>query len=241
MALKFKYPSLEQIPAEVAGLYQEKDGAFVLDLEGAVEKSRLDEFGNNNIELQRQVQELTQQFEGIDAGRARELLKKQQELDEQNLIKKGDLAALIESKVNPLKSDLERERQRNQQLQAQLDGSRLSDALRSAGGKAGVRPTAVPDLLARSGGVFKVVDGQVVGVDSGMTMDLWIENLRSEAPHLFEQNSGGGAAGNGSGGAGWIRGKKNPWAKETWNLTEQSRISRENPTLAKAFAAAAGR
>lgn len=229
MALKLKIAKKDEIPAELASHYVERDGVFVLDVEGVVEKSKLDEFRTNNIALQNQLKA----FEGIDAAKARELLQKQQELDEQNLIKKGDMAALIDSKINPLKTDLEKERQRNQQLQAQLEGSKLSDAVRAAGAKEGVRASAIPDLLSRASGVFKVIDGQIVGVDSNVTLDGWVEGLKASAPHLFEQNSGGGAAGNGSGGAGLNgHGKKNPWAKETWNLTEQGRLMRSNPGLA---------
>ena len=44
MSLRFKYTSRNQVPAEHSALYIEREGAFVLDVEGAVEKTRLDEF-----------------------------------------------------------------------------------------------------------------------------------------------------------------------------------------------------
>ena len=72
-------------------------------------------------------------------------------------------------------------------------------------------------------------DGQTVRVGKDgitpMTLDEWVDQQVADAPHLFESNSGGGAGGSGSqhgagaGGAG--RGGKNPFRKETWNLTEQ--------------------
>jgi hypothetical protein len=43
MALKFKYKSKDEIPAEVAAFYTERDGAWVLDVDGAAEKLRLEE------------------------------------------------------------------------------------------------------------------------------------------------------------------------------------------------------
>jgi hypothetical protein len=60
MALKFKYKSKEEIPAEHTHLYvSSPDGSgFVLDAEGAVEKSRVDEFRNNNVTLKKQLDEL---------------------------------------------------------------------------------------------------------------------------------------------------------------------------------------
>lgn len=45
----------------------------------------------------------------------------------------------------------------------------------------------------------------------------------------------GGRKGNGQDGKG-----RNPWAKESWNLTEQGRINRDHPALAKEFMDQAG-
>jgi hypothetical protein len=42
MAIKFRAKSKEEIPAELQSLYVERDGAFVLDVEGAVDKARVD-------------------------------------------------------------------------------------------------------------------------------------------------------------------------------------------------------
>jgi hypothetical protein len=42
MAMKFKAKSKEEIPAELQSLYVEGDGGFVLDVEGAVDKSKLE-------------------------------------------------------------------------------------------------------------------------------------------------------------------------------------------------------
>jgi hypothetical protein len=42
MALKFKAKSKEEIPAELQPLYVEREGAFVLDVEGVVDKARVE-------------------------------------------------------------------------------------------------------------------------------------------------------------------------------------------------------
>ena len=67
----------------------------------------------------------------------------------------------------------------------------------------------------------------------------WVETLVTAAPHLFEGNAGSGAAGSGSGGAGGGHGVKNPFAKETWNLTEQMRVMKTDPAQAARLRAAA--
>ena len=97
---------------------------------------------------------------------------------------------------------------------------------------------------ARARSVFRLVsgapqaleaDGQTVRVGrdgvTPLTMTEWLETQVSEAPHLFESNAGGGAAGNGSGGVGQGSGK-NPFRRETWNVTEQMRLAKADPQLA---------
>jgi hypothetical protein len=54
----------------------------------------------------------------------------------------------------------------------------------------------------------------------------------AEAPHLFEGTAGSGAAGSGSGGVSSGGGTKNPFKRESWNLTEQMRITKADPKLA---------
>ncbi len=63
MPIKYKFKSREEIPAEVQALYVEREGGWVLDVEGAVDKARVDEFRNTNVELMRQVQELQARIE----------------------------------------------------------------------------------------------------------------------------------------------------------------------------------
>ncbi len=78
-----------------------------------------------------------------------------------------------------------------------------------------------------------------------MSLEEWVDLQVSEAPHLFEANAGGGAAGDGSGGAAGSgpgranRSVKNPFRKETWNLTEQMKLMKSDPQLAARLKAAA--
>lgn len=73
MALKFKLKTKEEIPAEHLPLYAERDGAWILDVEGAVEKTKLDEFRNTNVALLKERDELKKRFEGIDPEQVRNL------------------------------------------------------------------------------------------------------------------------------------------------------------------------
>src|SRR4051812_4888589 len=67
MALKFKAKSKEEIPAELQSLYVEREGGFVLDVEGAVEKAKLEEVRTNNVALASQLAETKRRFEGIES------------------------------------------------------------------------------------------------------------------------------------------------------------------------------
>mgnify|MGYP001806313413 CR=1 FL=1 len=64
-----------------------------------------------------------------------------------------------------------------------------------------------------------------------------IDSLREKMPDMFEPSSGGGASGGGRAG----HSGPNPWRAGTaeWNITEQGRITRSNPELAKRLMAEA--
>ena len=68
-----------------------------------------------------------------------------------------------------------------------------------------------------------------------------IEGLKKSDAYLFDEvepDGTGGSKGNGGKGK---PGAKNPWAKDSFNLTEQGRLLRENPDLAKQYMQAAGK
>jgi len=129
-------------------------------------------------------------------------------------------------------------------LTSRLSAIQIDQALVAEATKRGLRPSAIPDITARARNVFRLVsgapqaleaDGQTVRVGrdgvTPLTMTEWLDTQVSEAPHLFESNAGGGAAGNGSGGVGQGSGK-NPFRRETWNVTEQMRLAKADPQLA---------
>src|SRR4030095_14543889 len=109
MALKFKFKTKKEVPAEHLPLYAERDGAWVLDVEGAVEKAKLDEFRNNNLALAKERDELKQRFEGIDPERVRALLAEKQKLEDDKSVKAGEVEKVIEGRIRGIKADLEKQ------------------------------------------------------------------------------------------------------------------------------------
>jgi hypothetical protein len=258
MALKFRFKSKDEIPAEQQALYVERDGAWLLDVEGAVDKTKLDEFRANNITLSNQLAEQKKRFEGIEPDEVRKLVEEKQRLE---LLAQGhkpeEVEKIVENRLKTAKSEWDKQfagvTAERDTLNSRLTAIQIDQGVTTVATKRGLRPTAIPDITARARVVFRLVDGAPrayeadgktvrVGKDgmTPMTLDEWVDQQVADAPHLFESNAGGGAAGNGSGGAGGgNRSVKNPFRKESWNLTEQMKLQKSDPALAARLKAAA--
>lgn len=248
MAMKFKYAKREEIPAEHAAFYVERDGAFVLDVAGAVDKAALDEFRSTNAGLNKALAEFKAKYAGIDPEAVKQLAEEKARLEEEQKLKEGKLSDVIAERIRAAVGPLQAERDA---AQARLAALLIDQAVVAEATRRGLRATAVPDLTLRARAAVRLVDGAAqvfdgeklrVGKDGVTPMSVaeWVESLGAEAPHLFEANAGGGAAGSGSGGASGNGGVVNPFAKASYNLTEQMRLLRENPGLAARLEAAAG-
>lgn len=258
MALKFKFKTREEIPAEHVNLYVERDGAFVLDADGVVEKAKLDEFRNSNVALVKERDELKQRFEGIDPDEVRKLAEEKRKLELQAQgHKPEEIDKLVGERIKGLKADWDKQlgavTSERDSLTSRLTAIQIDQGVLTAATKRGLRPTAIPDITARARLVFKLVNGAPRAFEADgstvrygrdgvtpMTLEEWVDAQVADAPHLFESNAGGGAAGNGAGGAaGSGRSAKNPFRKETWNLTEQMKLQKTDPALAARLKAAA--
>ncbi|MGZ5545028.1 MAG: hypothetical protein ACXWIU_10165 [Limisphaerales bacterium] len=255
MSLKFKVSSKDEVPAALAAHYVERDGAWVLDAEGAADRAKLDEFRNNNVSLLKQLDEQKKRFEGIDPDEVRKLAEEKRQLEEQQQIKAGEVEKVFETRIKTAKADFDKQlgsvAAERDALNARLTAIQIDQGVVAAATKRGLRATAIPDITARARIVFKLVSGVPTAFDADgntvrtgkdgsapMTLEEWVDAQVSEAPHLFESNAGGGAASNGSGGAG-NRSVRNPFRKENWNLTEQMRLQKSDPQLAARLKATA--
>ena len=254
MALKFKFKTREEIPAEQQPLYIERDGVWLLDVDGAVDKTKLDEFRNNNVALIKERDDLKKRFEGIDPEEVRRLAEEKQRLELQAKgHKPEELEKIIENRVKSLKSEWEKQitglTTERDALNARLTTIQIDQGVTTVATKRGLRPTAIPDITSRARSVFRLVNGVPTAFEADgktvrygkdgitpMTLEEWIDTQVSEAPHLFESNSGGGAASNS---ARTQPSVKNPFKRETWNLTEQMKLQKTDPQLAARLKAAA--
>lgn len=162
------------------------------------------------------------------------------------------LKADFNNKVEELKTanqtitDLKKDNEDNEELQTKITDyeteistlkKQSEDATKTYALKEVLREKGCIDpeyLIYKQGGLEKFTfdkEGKPIGVDE------LTKTYQESAPHIFktgQQQQQYKPAG-GAGGA-----TVNPFAKDTFNLTEQGRLLTENPAQAKEFAAAAG-
>lgn len=243
MTLKAVVDDLNTVPSVIREFYTEKDGKFVLSVDGLVSKAKLDEFRANNITLAQERDALRQKFDGIDPDFARQLLHKAQAEKDKKMIDEGKVDELLAQRVEIMRTDYETklndESTKINKLQSQLESLLVDGAIRDVAARAGVRPTAIEDILLRGRNLFKLMDGKAVPMQGedvmygktgeAMSMEEWLGTLATSAPHLFELNRGGGAPG---GTAAFIAGGKYIEAGDTKGfLNNLADIARANARI----------
>ena len=116
-------------------------------------------------------------------------------------------------------------------LEATAANARKEYALKDKLKEAGV--VDADYIIYKQGGIDKFTfdkEGNPVGID-----DV-VKPLKESSPHLFKTEPGADYKPAGGG----TPPSKNPFAKDSFNLTEQGKLLRENPAQAKALASAAG-
>ena len=116
-------------------------------------------------------------------------------------------------------------------LEATAANTRKEYALKDKLKEAGV--VDADYIIYKQGGIDKFAfdqEGNPVGID-----DV-VKPLKESSPHLFKTEPGADYKPAGGG----TPPSKNPFAKDSFNLTEQGKLLRENPAQAKALASAAG-
>jgi len=223
-----------------------------------VDKSKHDEFRTANVALKKELEDQKKRFEGIDPDEVRKLAEEKQKLEETQQLKLGEVEKVLENRLKTAKSEWDKQlaavNSERDALNVRLTAIQIDQGVISVATKKGLRPTAIPDITARARTVFRLANGLPTAFETDgktvrfgkdgmtpMTLEEWVDQQVSDAPHLFESNAGGGAASDGSGGAAATRATrsvKNPFRKETWNLTEQMRLQKTDPQLAARLKAA---
>jgi len=184
-------------------------------------KQKLDEFRENNRVMHAQLEQLKQQYSGIDPEafkRMREEFDKAKEGEEKTLLQQGKFEELFARKLDPIRQDFTAKLTAAQEKAAQIQKERDAyfDSLKTvrvdtaaqaaaAEAKVSVRPEAMRDFASRMRELFAIDEkGNVIaqgaakyrGTDGAdMTPKEAVAELLQQAPHLFVGSVGGGAGG----------------------------------------------
>lgn len=140
---------------------------------------------------------------------------------------KGDTEAL-KAQIKQLQTE---NNQAKEKYEDQMKNLKLTTAIQLAIGDSAQDVGIVSGLFDR--------DKLILGEDGKVTgLDEQLNALKESKPFLFKAVPGNPPKYSPNGGGG--NNLKNPFAKETFNMTEQGKLLRENPEQAKALAAAAG-
>jgi hypothetical protein len=241
MAVKTKYASQTDIPEALRPLYKPVGSEWVLDTEGdeappapPVDKGRVEQFRQRNIELQKQLAEATAALEaakeaygGTDPEAVKTILAKVNDQNEQELIRAGRLDELVARRTQSMQGNYQKQLEAAAKKAAEAEkaaqttrdrfaSTYLAEQTRKAieAKKLRIVPSALDDILRRGRETFKLADdlqtfepaSQDYGPDGKPpTIDTWIDALTQQAPHFFEGGGGGGTTPNKIGGGGGVR------------------------------------
>lgn len=264
MKLKRVYDTQAEIPKEYLALYEEREGKWHLkvEFEGLAPKEKVDEFRENNLKITKELEDLKKQYGDVTPDKlkqiqeeARKAKEEARKKEEDAAIKEGKIDQVLASRTQEMKTGYEQKvadlEKQVKQRDAELERIIVERGIAEAAAKKKVLPTAVEDVIMRGKTVWKLKDGVPVPVEQKegkeelrygkdgkvLTFETWLDSLATSAPHLFEASAGSGASGKGGGATG---AQANPWKKESFNLTRQGEIFRNNPDLARKLAGEAG-
>jgi hypothetical protein len=224
---EFEVEDVSKLPEEQRGFYEKTaDGKYQLKVNGAVPKSKLEEFRNNNIELIKKLEP----YKDVDLGKFKELLEQDRKVREKQLIDAGKVEEVVQERVKVMREELEGKvgtlAEQNSAMTRQLELLLVDNAVKGAAVTSGVLSVALDDVILRAKTVFKIENGvpvakddksQVIYGEDGKTplsVDSWVKMLKKTAPHLFAGFNGSGAAGG-----------NNPGGKDLNKMSSVEKIS----------------
>jgi len=215
--LKFMLANLDNQEDATKSLYvKHDDGNFYLDVEGAVSKTKVDEFRENNIGLKKDLDDVKTKYKDVDLDQYNELRDKAALDDGKKRVSMDKVDEIVSERTGAMKAEHETQiKERDDRISnqgRQLNGLLIDSAVRDAATTAGVMKGAVSDVILRAQSTFKIVDGKAVAHDSEgkvvygsngsdpLTTSEWVGGLKKTAEHLFESSKGTGGGSGGTGG-----------------------------------------
>jgi len=215
MALEYtvEQEAFDKLPEAVQKEYEKKGDAYFLQANGMVPKARLDEFRDNNIKLVKANDDFKTHIDGLGSLTKADIdaLKAKAEagggeLDEAQMkeLVDGEVAKRVQKMNEEHGVALTAEQEARSKSDGMLSKLIIDTNVQTEALKAGVRETAVEDVLLRARNIFRVEDGRAVpykdneivyGKDGTTAQSIgeWLADQVETAPHLFKESKGSGA------------------------------------------------
>ena len=209
--MKYRIVKLEDVAEADRAKYEaakDSKGFTLAGIEGAVDKATLDEFRENNIALKTAMEALTKKFENVNLEEYARVQEEQRKVKEKKLIESGKVEEIVTERVSAMekahKKVIDEMTTKLQATTGQLENLIIDQGITQAAATAGIRASAIPDVINRGKQLYKVVDGKAVPMEGDkivysedgrtpMGYDGWFKNLTTSAPHLFEPSKGSGS------------------------------------------------
>lgn len=189
--------------------YAQSGEGYQLQVEGAADKSKLDEFRSSNVELMKKAD----QFKGVDLEKYNAALEKERQLRDKELIDKGEFDTLVAERTNSMKSDYEAKLEAQAKQLSELSSSNSSiiskyeieGAAVKAFAEHKISPDAFEAVMAQIKNKFIIDNGKPVAREgdkilTGANGNLTVSEFVASQPEIFKiQSSGGNGNGNNSG------------------------------------------
>lgn len=223
MALKGTLAKEEfaSLPDPVRDLYVEKNGAYILEVEGLVDAKALDSERGLSAKAKRELQQLREKLGDLDVDAAREAIEERRKMADKQMLDEGKVEELFKSRTeqlqkahqNQVKAYEDRIAEAEETLKrtnSALRELRIKSEITPLALKKGARASAIPDIISRVtalgvNGIRWDIEGDQVIAKKGeqiaygrdasrpMSFEEGLELLSAEAPHLFEPSNGAGA------------------------------------------------
>lgn len=256
MPFELTYKTRDEIPSEISYLYSQVGDEFKIVDQSSFKTTADTDRLNNALTMERNDHKSAKSklalWQDLDPTETLQKLDRVAELEAANAgkIDESKMNEMVEGRLSSRTAPLEREvkklsTEREELLQKvskyeALEKKRvIHDEVRKACVDSKVLDTASADVLFIAEHNFEVTDdGRVItkdgcGMQAGLDAKVWLSENKSLRPHWWPADNGMNAGG-GKGGSP----SDNPF--KTGNMTEQGRLYKENPDLARQMAKQAG-
>lgn len=205
MAIRGIFETVDEAPEPLREHLREVGGKFVLEVEGYVPKTALDEFRTNNRTLKKQTDELSAKineyetrFKDVDPDEYKTLKTAQPDVQKQI----ADIETRLQKKYD---AQFDQERQARQVAEDRFHQELIGNEVSVAMPKVGAHETAYRELKGLAASMCKIVDGKPVPHRGEeplysdkeptrfMNMEELLTTFIKENPHCFKTSSGSGA------------------------------------------------